>query len=150
VDVFLQKRRGGKAAERVLKRFLQTLGREPRKFVTDKLRSYNVAHEVLIPEVIHDTTQCANNRAELSHKPTQARERGVGKFKSIEQAQRSRVHMLPFKVGSIEDGVRCQLRTLGLQTAFFCVLGKGSSVVERQFTRFSGPSSLTCQHHKTA
>jgi len=42
---------------------------EPRKIVTDKLRSYGVAHRKLIPETIHDTSQYANNRAELSHQP---------------------------------------------------------------------------------
>jgi len=34
--------------------------------VTDKLRSYGVAHRDLIPDTIHDTSQYANNRAELS------------------------------------------------------------------------------------
>lgn len=45
--------------------------------VTDKLRSYGVAQRGLIPNTINDTSQHANNRAELSHQPTRARERGV-------------------------------------------------------------------------
>ena len=49
--------------------------------------SYGVAHRELIPDTIHDTTQYANNRAELSREPTRVRERGMRKFKSIEQAQ---------------------------------------------------------------
>ena len=61
---------------------------EPRKIVTDKLRSYNVAHRELIPESIHDTSQYANNRAVLSHEPTRVRERGLRKFNSMMQAQR--------------------------------------------------------------
>ncbi len=88
VDVFLQRRRDGKAAKRFFKRLLRVHKGEPRKIVTDKLRSYGVAHRELIPETIHDTTQYANNRAELSHEPTRVRERGMRKFKSIEQAQR--------------------------------------------------------------
>ena len=88
VDVFLQRRRDGKAAKRFFKRLLKVHKGEPRKIVTDKLRSYGVAHRELIPETIHDTTQYANNRAELSHEPTRVRERGMRKFKSIEQAQR--------------------------------------------------------------
>ena len=40
--------------------------REPRKIVTDKLRSYGVAHRELIPETIHSTKQYENNRAEQS------------------------------------------------------------------------------------
>ena len=88
VDVFLQKRRDGKAAKCFFKRLLKKHRGEPRKIVTDKLRSYGVAHRELIPEVIHDTSQYANNRAELSYEPTRVRERGMRKFESIHQAQR--------------------------------------------------------------
>jgi len=88
VDVFLQKRRDGVAAKRFFKRLLVKHRCEPRKIVTDKLRSYGVAHRELIPDSIHDTSQYANNRAELSHQPTRVRERGMRKFKSIQQAQR--------------------------------------------------------------
>jgi putative transposase len=88
VDVFLQKRRDGAAAERFFKRLLKTYRDEPRKIVTDKLRSYGVAHRELIPDSLHDTSQYANNRAELSHQPTRVRERGMRRFKSIVQAQR--------------------------------------------------------------
>ena len=88
VDVFLQARRDGKAAKRFFKQLLRSHQAEPRKIVTDKLRSYGVAHRELMPEVIHDTSQYANNRAELSHQPTRVRERGMRRFKSIGQAQR--------------------------------------------------------------
>ncbi len=88
VDVFLQKRRDGAAAKRFFKRLLKKHQNEPRKIVTDKLRSYGVAHRELIPNTIHDTSQYANNRAELSHQLTRVRERGMRRFKSIHQAQR--------------------------------------------------------------
>ena len=88
VDVYLQKRRDSKAAKRFFKRLLRAHQDEPRKIVTDKLRSYGVAHRELIPDTIHDTCQYANNRAELSHQPTRVRERGMRRFKSIVQAQR--------------------------------------------------------------
>ena len=87
-DVFLQKRRDAKTAKRFFRRLLRRHQGEPRKIVTDKLRSYGVAHRELIPDTIHDTTQYANNRAELSHEPTRVRERGMRKFKSMHQAQR--------------------------------------------------------------
>jgi putative transposase len=77
VDVFLQCRRDGKAAKRFFKRLLRTSGSEPGRIVTDKLRSYGVAHRELIPDTLHDTSQYANNRAELSHQPTRVRERGM-------------------------------------------------------------------------
>jgi len=67
VDVFLQAKRDGLAAKRFFKRLLRSHGSEPRKIVTDKLRSYGVAHREMIPEVIHDTSQYANSRAEQSH-----------------------------------------------------------------------------------
>jgi putative transposase len=88
VDVFLQTRRDAAAAKRFFKRLLRHHCNEPRKIVTDKLRSYGVAHRELIPESIHDSSQYANNRAELSHQPTRVRERGMRRFKSIQQAQR--------------------------------------------------------------
>ena len=88
VDVFLQKRRDAAAAKRFFKRLLKKHQAEPRKIVTDKLRSYGVAHRELIPNTIHDTSQYANNRAELSHQPTRVRERCMRRFKSIVQAQR--------------------------------------------------------------
>ena len=88
VDVFLQRRRDGKAAKRFFKRQLKTYRHEPRKIFTDKLRSYGVAHRELIPETIHDTSQYSNNRAELSHQPTRVRERGMRCFKSAKQCQR--------------------------------------------------------------
>ena len=56
--------------------------------MTDKLRSYGVAHRELIPEAIHSTKQYENNRAEQSHEANRVRERGVRKFKSMKQAQR--------------------------------------------------------------
>ena len=88
IDVFLQKRRDSAAAKRFFKRLLKKHQSEPRKIVTDKLRSYGVAHRELIPDAIHDTSQYANNRAELSHQPTRVRERGMRRFKSTWQAQR--------------------------------------------------------------
>ncbi len=88
VDVYLQAKRVGTAAKRFFKRLLRSHGGEPRKIVTDKLRSYGVAHRELMPDVIHDNSQYANNRAEQSHEATRVRERVMRKFKSTRQAQR--------------------------------------------------------------
>jgi putative transposase len=87
VDVYLQERRDANAAKRFFQRFLKA-GGVPREIITDKLRSYGVAHRSLTPESKHNTEQYANNRAELSHQPTRVRERGMRRFKSINQAQR--------------------------------------------------------------
>jgi len=88
VDVYLQAGRDGAAAKRFFKRLLRSHGGEPRKIVTDKLRSYGVAHRELMPDVIHNTDRYANNRAEQSHESTRVRERGMRRFKSARQAQR--------------------------------------------------------------
>ena len=93
VDVFLQTKRDGAAAKRFFKRLIRGHVGDPRKIVTDKLRSYDVAHRELIPETIHSSDRYENNRAEQSHEATRVRERGMRgpasrKFKSASQAQR--------------------------------------------------------------
>jgi putative transposase len=62
VDVFLQSRRDRPAAKRFFKRLLRSHGGEPRKIVTDKLRSYPLAHREAMSWVIHETDRYANNR----------------------------------------------------------------------------------------
>ena len=93
IDVYLQAKRDGAAAKRFFRRLLRSHGGEPRTIVTDKLRSYGVAHRELISEAIYVTECYANNRAEQSHEPIRVRERGMRgpasrKFKSVGQAQR--------------------------------------------------------------
>ena len=61
VDVFLQKRRDGKAAKRFFKRLLRKHKGEPRKIVGAKLRSYGIANRDLMPDTIHNTSQYTNN-----------------------------------------------------------------------------------------
>ena len=87
VDVYLQAKRDGAAAKRFFNRLLRSHGGGPRKIVTDKLRTYGVAHRELIPDTIHSTEQYENNRAKQSHEATRVRERGMRKFKSTRQPQ---------------------------------------------------------------
>ncbi len=77
----------GTAAKRFFKQLLHSHCGESRKIVTDKLPSYGVAHRELIPDAIHDTCRYANNRVEQSHELTRVRERGMRKFKTMNQAQ---------------------------------------------------------------
>jgi putative transposase len=88
IDVYLQARRDGAAAKRFFRRRLRSSGNEPRKIVTDKLRSYPVAQREVMPDPIHSAKQYESNRAEQSHEATRVRERGMRKFKSVRQAQR--------------------------------------------------------------
>lgn len=64
VDVYLQARRDGAAAKRFFKRLLRSHGTEPRKIITDKLRSYGVACREVFPEGINVNDQYGNNRVE--------------------------------------------------------------------------------------
>ena len=88
IDILLQPRRDRRAAERFFRKLLKGQGREPRRLVTDKLRSYAAAKRTIMRSVAHDTSRYANNRAEVSHEPTRQRERGMRGFKSMAQAQR--------------------------------------------------------------
>jgi putative transposase len=55
VDVYLQAKWDVAAAKRFFKRLLRSHGGEPRKIVTENLRSYGVAHREQIPDTIHST-----------------------------------------------------------------------------------------------
>ena len=88
LDILVQRRREARAAKRFFRKLLKGQGSPPWRLVTDKLRSYGVAHRALMPSVIHSTEPYANNRAEVSHEPTRHRERGMRRFKSMAQAQR--------------------------------------------------------------
>ena len=88
IDLYLQAKRDGAAANRFSRRLMRCHGTEPRKILTDKLQSYPVAHREVISESIHINGQYPNNRAEQSHEATRVRERGIRRFNSIRQAQR--------------------------------------------------------------
>ena len=88
LDILVQKRQNKDAATRFFRRLLKQQCQAPPRLVTDKLRSYAPAHREVMPNTIHDTSQYANNRVELSHEPTRQRERTMRRFKSMGQAQR--------------------------------------------------------------
>ena len=88
LDILVQSRRDRRAATRFFRKLLKAQGRAPRRLVTDKLRSYAVAHRAVMPSVVHSTQQYENNRAEVSHQPTRQREGQMRRFKSVGHAQR--------------------------------------------------------------
>ena len=88
IGILVQPRRDQLAAERFFRKLLKGQEREPRRLVTDELRSYEAAHRAIMPSVVHDTERYANNRAEVSHEPIRQRERQMRGFKSAAQAQR--------------------------------------------------------------
>ena len=88
IDLLVQPRRDGRAARRFFRKLLKSQRQEPVRLVTDKLASYRVAHREVMPLVTHETTQYANNRAEVSHQPTRQPERQMRGFTSPDHAQR--------------------------------------------------------------
>ena len=87
IDILVQSRRNRQAATRFFRRLLKGQVRAPRRLITDKLRSYSVAHRIVMPSVLHSTQQYENNRAEVSHQPTRQREGQMRRFKSVGHAQ---------------------------------------------------------------
>jgi putative transposase len=88
IDILVQSRRHREAAARFFRKLLKGQGREPRRLITDQLRSYAAAHRTAMPSVVHSTRQYENNRAELSHQPIRQRERQMRRFKSAAHLQR--------------------------------------------------------------
>ena len=88
IDILVQSRRDRHAATRFFRQLLKGQGREPRRLITDTLRSYAAAHRTVMPSVRHSTQQDENNRADVSHQPTRQRARQMRRFTSAAQAQR--------------------------------------------------------------
>ena len=53
IDILVQSRRNRRAAIRFFRKVLKGQGREPRRLVTDKLRSYPAAYQTVLPSVVH-------------------------------------------------------------------------------------------------
>jgi putative transposase len=88
LDILVQSRRDATAAERFFRKLIKKFTYTPRVLITDKLRSYGVAHRALMPSVEHRRSKYLNNRAENSHQPTRQRERAMKRFRSPGSAQR--------------------------------------------------------------
>ena len=88
LDILVQSRRNRRAATRFFRTLLKRQGREPRRLITDKLRSYSAAHRTVMPSVVHSTHQYENNRAEVSHQPTRQREQQMRGFTSAAHLHR--------------------------------------------------------------
>lgn len=88
IEVLLQRRRDAKSAIRFLKKALKRTGSPPRFMVTDKLRSYNKAHRVILKKSEHRSHKRLNNRAENSHQPTREKEKQMRGFKKVATTQR--------------------------------------------------------------
>ena len=63
LDILVQSRRNKRAAKRFFRKLLKRQGREPRRLLTDKLRSYSAVHRTVMPSVVH-STRCSTKTTE--------------------------------------------------------------------------------------
>jgi putative transposase len=82
LEVFVTKRRDRKAALKFLKRAMKRYGR-PAVIVTDRLRSYRAAMNIIGNATAQESSLWLNNRAENSHQPFRRREGATLKFRNI-------------------------------------------------------------------
>ena len=69
IDILVQSRRNRRAAIRFFRKVLKGQGREPRRLVTDKLRSYPAAYQTVLPSVVHRRFGCEPLNLHDAHRP---------------------------------------------------------------------------------
>ena len=87
LEVFVTKCRDRKAALAFIKRAMKRYGR-PKVIVTDRLRSYRAAMNVIGNASAQICGRWLNNRAENSHQPFRRRERAMAKFRTAKSLQK--------------------------------------------------------------
>ena len=87
IEVFVTKRRNRKAALAFLKRAMKRYG-QPRSIVTDRLRSYKAAMNVIGNGAGQECGRWLNNRAENSHQPFRRRDGAMSKFRDVKTLQK--------------------------------------------------------------
>lgn len=92
LEVFVTKRRDRKAALIFLKRAMKRYG-SPNVIVTDRLRSYRAAMNMIGNAAKQECGGRLNNRAENSHQPFRRREGAMARFRDIKTLQKfSSIH----------------------------------------------------------
>ena len=87
LEVFVTKRRDRRAALQFLKRAMRRYG-QPKVIVTDRLRSYRAAMNVIGNGADQECGRWLNNRAENSHQPFRRREQAMAKFRDMKTLQK--------------------------------------------------------------
>jgi putative transposase len=87
LEVFATKRRDRKAALRFLKRAIKWHG-QPKVIVTDRLRPYLAAMNVIGNSADQECGRWLNNRVENSHQPFRRREGTMVKFRDVKTLQK--------------------------------------------------------------
>ncbi len=87
LEVFATKQRDRKAALRFLKRAMKRYGR-PKVIVTDRLKSYRAAMNVIGNAAAQTCGRWLNNRAENSHQPLRRQEGAMARFGGVKDLQK--------------------------------------------------------------
>jgi putative transposase len=87
LEVYATKRRNRKAALQFLRRAMKRYG-QPKVIVTDRLRSYRAAMNVIGNAADQECGRWLTNRAENSHQPFRRREGAMSKFRDIKTLQK--------------------------------------------------------------
>ena len=86
LEVLATKRRDRRAALKFPRRAMKRYGR-PASIVTDRLRSYRAALQVIGNAAAQTCGRWLNNRAENSHQPFRRREGALAKFRDVKTLQ---------------------------------------------------------------
>jgi IS6 family transposase len=120
VDVYVSKRRNVAAATNFFETMLA--GRErPREVTTDLAAPLLRVVDDLLPEVLHDTTQYANNRIECDHGRLKARlrpMRGLRTDRTASTVIRGHAFIQNLRRGNYELGVEARHERLRVAAAF--------------------------------
>jgi putative transposase len=87
LEIFVTKRRDRKSALTFLKRAMKRYG-QPKVIMTDRLRSYRAAMNVIGNAADQECGRWLNNRAENSHQPFRRREGAMANFRDVKTLQR--------------------------------------------------------------
>ena len=87
LEAYATKRRNRTAALQFLRRAMKRYG-QPRVIVTDRLRSYRAAMNVIGNAADQECGRWLNNRAENSHQPFRRREGAMSKFRDVKTLQK--------------------------------------------------------------
>ena len=87
LESFITKQRNRRAALKFMRKAMKRYGR-PKVIVTDKLRSYRAAMNIIGNAGRQETDRWKNNRGENSHQPFRRRERAMAKFRNAKSLQK--------------------------------------------------------------
>ena len=102
LEVFASKRRDRRAALAFLKRAMKRYG-QPKVIVTDRLKSYRAAMNVIGNQSVQECGRWLNNRAENSHQPFRRREGAMSRFRDIKTLQKlASIHASIFNLFNLQ------------------------------------------------